>query len=181
MRKTILAICLIMGSASLFAQKLITRTGKVSFYSATSIENIEAFNNEASAGYDPSNGALVFQLAIKSFKFEKQLMQDHFNDDYMESSKFPKSTFNGTVADYSKVDLKKNGTYKVNVAGSLMIHGVTKKITVPGTIEVKDNMATFHGTFNVATADYGIKIPSIAEGKIAKSIAVTVNAILKPF
>lgn len=179
MRKLILAACFIMGSSALFAQKLMTRTGKVSFYSSTSIENIEAFNNEVAAAYDASNGNLIFQLAIKSFKFEKQLMQDHFNDDYMESSKFPKATFNGAVADFSKVDIKKNGTYKVNVAGALMIHGITKKIATPGTIEVKDGAATFHGTFNIALADYNIKIPSIAEGKIAKTIAITVNAILK--
>lgn len=179
MRKILLMACFITGSSALFAQKLMTRTGKISFFSSTSIENIEAFNNEVAAAYDATNGNLVFQVAIKSFKFEKQLMQDHFNDDYMESSKFPKANFNGTVVDFNKVDVKKNGTYKANVSGALTIHGITKKVAVPGTIEVKDGAATFHGTFNIALSDYNIKIPSIAEGKIAKTIAITVNAILK--
>jgi len=179
MKKTFIAACLLLSSSALFAQKLITRTGKISFFSSTSIENIEAFNNEVAAAYDASNGNLLFQVPIKSFKFEKQLMQDHFNDDYMESSKFPKATFNGTIADASKVDVKKNGTYKVNASGALMIHGVTKKVAIPGTITVKDGASTFNSTFNIALADYNIKIPSIAEGKIAKTIAITVNAILK--
>jgi polyisoprenoid-binding protein YceI len=179
MKKTLFVACLFMGSNPLFAQKLMTRTGKISLFSSTSIENIEAFNNEVAAAYDAGKGDLIFQVAIKSFKFEKQLMQDHFNDDYMESSKYPKATFNGNISDVAKVDLKKNGSYKVSGSGTLNIHGVSKKVSLPGSIEVKDGGATFHSNFNVVLADYNIKIPSIAEGKIAKSIAVTVNAILK--
>jgi polyisoprenoid-binding protein YceI len=180
MRKMIiLAGLAISCSAPLFAQKIMTRTGKVSFFSSTPIENIEAFNNEAAAAYDASKGDLVFQMAIKGFKFDKQLMQEHFNESYMESDKFPKASFVGKIADYNKVDLKKNGSYKVVANGTMTIHGVTKNVSIPGTIDVKDGAATFKTTFNVATSDYNIKIPSVAEGKIAKSIAVTVNAILK--
>ncbi|KAA5536214.1 YceI family protein [Taibaiella lutea] len=180
MRKIIILAGLVLScSTSLFAQKIMTRTGKVSFFSSTSIENIEAFNNEVAAAYDVSKGDLVFQIAVKGFKFEKQLMQEHFNEDYMESSKFPKASFAGKIADYNKVDFKKNGSYKVVANGTMTIHGVNKSVSIPGTIDVKDGVATFKATFNVATADYNIKIPSIAEGKIAKSIAITVNAILK--
>lgn len=179
MRKIIILAGLVLGSSSLFAQKIMTRTGKVSFFSSTKIENIEAFNNEVAAAYDASKGDLVFQIAIKSFKFDKQLMQEHFNEDYMESDKFPKASFVGKIADYTKVDIKKNGTYKANAAGNMTIHGVTKNVSIPGTIVVKDGLATFTANFNVALADYNIKVPSIAEGKIARSIAVTVNAIMK--
>lgn len=179
MRKIIILAGLVLGSTSLFAQKIMTRTGKVSFFSSTKIENIEAFNNEVAAAYDASKGDLVFQIAIKSFKFDKQLMQEHFNEDYMESDKFPKASFAGNIVDASKVDIKKNGTYKVNAAGTMTIHGVSKKVNIPGTIVVKDGVATFSSNFNVALADYNIKIPSVAEGKISKSIAVTVNAIMK--
>jgi len=180
MRKIIILTGLALScSASLFAQKVMTRTGKVSFFSSTKIENIEAFNNEVAAAYDASKGDLLFQMAIKGFRFDKQLMQEHFNEDYMESDKFPKASFSGKVTDYSKVDLKKNGSYKVIANGTMTIHGVAKTVNIPGTIDVKDGVATFKSNFNVALADYNIKIPSIAEGKIARSIAVTVNAILK--
>lgn len=179
MKRILFLACITLGSTSLFAQKLMTRTGKVSFYSATSIENIEAFNNEVAAAYDASKGDLVFQVAIKGFKFDKQLMQDHFNEDYMESDKFPKATFSGKITEFAKADVKKNGSYKVNAVGTLTIHGVAQKVAIPGTIDVKDGVATFHSEFKVATADYKIKIPSVAQGKVANSIAVTVNAILK--
>lgn len=157
----------------------MTRTGKVSFFSSTPVENIEAFNNEVAAAYDASKGDLVFQMAIKGFKFDKQLMQEHFNENYMESDKFPKASFVGKIADFNKVDIKKNGIYKVIASGTMTIHGVNKSVSIPGTIDVKDGVATFKASFDVATSDYKIKIPGIAESKIAKSIAVTVNAILK--
>lgn len=179
MKKIVIVAGLVLSCHSLFAQKILTRTGKVSFFSSTSIENIEAFNNEVAAAYDASNGDVVFQMAIKGFKFEKQLMQEHFNENYMESDKFPKASFSGKIAEFNKVDLKKNGSYKATAGGTMMIHGVSKAVSIPGTIDVKDGVATFKANFNVALSDYNIKVPSIAEGKIAKSIAVTLNAILK--
>lgn len=161
------------------AQKFMTRTGRVTFFSATSMENIEAFNNEVAAVADASTGDLVFQAPIKSFKFEKALMQEHFNENYMESDKFPKAEFKGKIANISAVNFAKDGTYNVTANGKLTMHGVTRDVSVPGTVTVKGSEATINSKFKVRTADYGIKIPALVEGKIAKEIAVTVNTILQ--
>lgn len=178
MKKLAIITMLICSSATVFAQKYMTRTGKISFYSGTSLENIEAFNNEVAAILDAATGEVVFQVPIKSFKFERALMQEHFNENYMESSKFPKAEFKGKIADAGSVNFSKDGTYNVKTSGRLTIHGVTQNVTIPGTITVKGNTATLSSKFSARSADYNISIPKLVEGKIAKQTEVTVNSIL---
>ncbi|OJV50439.1 MAG: polyisoprenoid-binding protein [Bacteroidetes bacterium 43-16] len=180
MKKIIITLAMIAAATQwASAQKYMTRTGKVSFFSSTSMENIEAFNNESAAVLDSKNGDLVFQIPIKSFKFEKALMQEHFNENYMESDKFPKSEFKGKIDNLSTVNFSKDGTYPVTVSGNMTIHGVTKRVQTKGNIKVAGNSVTLNAKFNVAPADYGIKIPSMAAKKVASSIEVTVASILK--
>lgn len=176
--KKLVLVLLMSGMASFaFAQKYVTRSGKISFFSSTPIENIEAFNNEVAAVYDKDKGQVVFQVPVKSFKFEKQLMQEHFNESYMESDKYPKADFKGSL---NPTDIgSKDGSYNTTVKGKLTIHGVTRDVQIPGTVIVKGNQMTFQSKFNVATADYNIKIPAIAKNKIANEIQVTVDAILQ--
>jgi polyisoprenoid-binding protein YceI len=178
MKKLVMMMVLLGAAIGAYAQKYMTRTGKVSFFSATSLENIEAFNNEVASVLDAKTGDVVFQVPIKSFKFEKALMQEHFNENYMESDKYPKAEFKGKVTDISSVNFAKDGTYNVKTTGKLTMHGVTKDVTVPGTITVKGKDVTTNTKFKVKTADYNISIPKLVEGKIAKEIEVTVNSIL---
>ena len=173
----ILALCL--SYTSVQAQKWMTRTGKVTFFSATAVENIEAFNNEAASVLNAKTGEVVFMVPVKSFKFEKALMQEHFNENYMESDKFPKAEFKGKITNIAAVNFTKDGTYKVTTAGKMTMHGVTKEITAPGTVVVKSGTATLKSKFMVAPADYGIKIPAVAASKIAAKIEVTVDSVLK--
>lgn len=179
MKKLLIAALMLVFTAPAFAQKFMTRTGKLSFYSHTPIENIEAVNNEAAAAVNGATGDVVFQVPIKSFKFEKQLMQEHFNENYMESDKFPKAEFKGKL-DPSSVNFAKDGVYKTTVTGKLTMHGVTKDINVPGTITIKGGTATVDAKFNVKPADYGIKIPAVVASKIAEQIEITINTVLKP-
>jgi len=179
MKRMILAALLICSAAANgLAQKYMTRTGKITFFSSTPVENIEAFNNEVSGVVDARSGDVLFIVPIKSFKFEKALMQEHFNENYMESNKFPKADFKGKIANLGEVNFAKDGTYNTKLQGKLTIHGVTKDVTLPGTVTVKGNTVTANAKFAVKTADYGIRIPSLAESKIAKQIEVTVNTIL---
>lgn len=161
-----------------FGQRYTTRTGKVSFFSSTPMENIEAINNEAACAIDGQSGDVAFQVPIKSFKFEKALMQEHFNENYMESDKYPKAEFKGKVANLSGVNFGKDGRYDVKVTGKMTIHGVTRDVTLPGSITVQGKSVTANSTFKVRTADYGIKIPGVVSGKIANEIEVTVNSIM---
>jgi polyisoprenoid-binding protein YceI len=176
MKKVLFTLAVVSIGLQVSAQKFMTRSGKISFFSTTPIENIEAFNNEVAAAVNTATSDVVFQVPVKSFKFEKQLMQEHFNESYMESDKFPKAEFKGKM---NATDLSKDGTYKTVVNGKLTIHGVTKDVQIPGTIIVKGAELTLNAKFNVATADYNIQIPSVAKGKIANQIEVTINSVLK--
>lgn len=178
MKKVIIAALLLAGANGVYAQKYMTRTGKVSFYSPTPLEKIEAFNNETSSALDATSGAFVFQVPIKSFKFDRALMQEHFNENYMESDKYPKAEYKGKITDVSNVNFSKDGTYNVTSEGKMTIHGVTKDVKIPGTVVVKGNTVTINSKFFVIPQDYNIEIPKLVEGKIAKQIEVTVNNIL---
>ena len=114
------------------------------------------------------------------FEFEKALMQEHFNENYVESDKFPKSTFSGKIASMDKVDLAKDGVYKVQVAGDLMIKGVTKAVSAPGTITVKGGKATAASEFTIALSDYNVSIPAVNKDNISNSIRISVDLALEP-
>lgn len=180
MKKFLLTIALLALLSPAFAQKYMTRTGKVTFFSSTPVENIEAINNDAASVIDSKGGDVMFQVPIKSFRFEKQLMQEHFNENYMESDKFPKAEFRGKITNIGTVDFTKNGTYNVKATGKMTMHGVTRDVSAGGTITVKDGAVTVNAKFMIRPADYGIKIPTVVASKIADKIEVTVNNILSP-
>lgn len=157
-----------------------TRNGKVSFFSKTPMENIDAVNNEVFSVMNLSKGEIAFAILVKSFRFEKALMEEHFNENYMESTKFPKATFNGKIEQAEKLSLNKAGQYPVHVSGDLTIHGVTKKINTEGTITVSDSGLQATSTFNLKVKDFNIEIPSLVADKIAETIEVTINCSYAP-
>ena len=171
----ILSLCL---ASTVFAERFMTRTGKVTFFSSTPVENIEAVNNEMACAVDGSSGDLAFQVPVKSFKFEKALMQEHFNENYMESDKYPKAEFKGKIANMSAVNFSKDGRYDVTGTGKLTIHGVTRDVSAPATITVQGGTITAASKFKVRPADYGIKIPGVVSSKIAQEIEVSINSIM---
>lgn len=163
-----------------FSQKLFTRDAKIKFSSDTPMEKIEGLNKSGTCVLDAATGKMEWKVLIKGFLFEKALMQEHFNENYMESSKFPNATFSGTVSNLNEVNFGKDGTYNAKVKGKMTIHGVTKDIEVPGTIKVGGGNIELNANFGVACADYGIAIPAVVKDNVAKEIKVMVNALLKP-
>ena len=162
------------------AQKYMTRNGYIGFYSHTPIEDIKADNNQVASILDISTGEIVFQVLIKSFHFERALMEEHFNENYLESEKFPKSTFKGKIVNISEVDFSKPGKYDVSVEGDLYIHDVTNKITVRGTLEIVSGGINANSKFNLTPEDYKINIPGVVRDNIAKTIEVTVTLTYTP-
>jgi polyisoprenoid-binding protein YceI len=162
------------------AQKYLTRTGNIQFYSHSPLEDIKADNNQVASVIDLSTGEMVFQVLVKSFKFEKALMEEHFNENYMESDKYPRSTFKGKITDPSPAQLSKPGKYDVTVEGELDLHNVKKNITVKGTLETGPATVLANAVFNISPADYNIEIPAVVRDNIAKSIEVTVNMNYTP-
>jgi hypothetical protein len=173
MKKAIFLLLVLLSAATGESQIYMTRNGFIGFYSKTPLEDIRGENNQVYAVIDAGKKNLAFSLLVKGFLFRKELMQTHFNENYAESDKYPKSTFSGTYT--GDVDPAKNGTYNVQVKGQLTFHGVTRTIEVPATIEVKDGKLSGKSGFRLDPADYNIKIPSVVRDKIARVIDVRVS------
>lgn len=160
--------------SSVQAQKIYTtKTGKISFFSSAPLQDIEAKTSEVESKL-ATNGQLVFSMLIKGFQFDNQKMEDDFNEDYMESSKYPKANFKGNITNISDIDFSKDGSYPAKVKGSLTIHGATKEVEADGTIEVKGSKVIAKSKFDIAVKDYNIGGALIGK-KIANTIAITVN------
>lgn len=161
--------------AAMAQERFATRNGHVAFFSSTPMENIEAHNRKVTSVYDATTGAVEFAVLIKAFEFDKALMQEHFNENYMESNTFPKAGFKGKIAGVSATDLQKPGSYPVEVSGDLTIHGVTKPVTSKGTIVVDGaGVLKASSEFNVKPEDHGITIPGVVRKNIAEQMKVTV-------
>ncbi|MBL7872205.1 MAG: YceI family protein [Cyclobacteriaceae bacterium] len=164
-----------------FSQTLqMTRSGQISFFSKTPMENIEAVNNEVTSLLDMGKGEIVFAVLIKGFHFDRALMEEHFNENYMESTKFPKATFQGKITNTSKIDFTKDGTYEALVEGDLTIHGVKQRQTAAGTITIKAGKIAATSTFIVKLADYHVEIPSLVVEKISKTVEIKVSCQYEP-
>lgn len=174
MKRLITLTFLTMLALSVSAQKYMTKNGFISFFSHTPMEDIKAENNQVAGVIDTSTGEIVFQVLINSFHFERALMEEHFNENYMESEKYPKASFKGKITDLKTVDFKKNGTYDVVVEGDLTIRDVTKKMSVKGTVEIITGGVNANTKFIIAPEDFNIKIPSVVREKIARTLDVTV-------
>ena len=161
-------------------QKYMTKNGYIGLFSHTPLEDIKADNNQVASVLDASTGEIVFQVLLKSFHFQKTLMEEHFNENYVESDKIPKSTFSGRITNLSAIDFSKNGVYDVNVDGDLMIHGVTKKVAAKGSIEIVAGGINANSKFVIVPEDYNIKIPGVVRNNIAKTIEITVTMKYSP-
>lgn len=180
MKKIISALTLaILVSFTVSAQNYVTKKGHIKFYSETPIETIEAHNNAVNCALNPKNGELVFKALIKSFEFEKALMQEHFNENYMESDEFPNSTFKGSVVNLADIDFSNDGTYDAVIEGDLTIHGVTREVKENGTFTVKAGTIRGNSVFTVLLEDYEIKVPGAVRKQISESIEVTVDVMLE--
>lgn len=173
--KNIFLITCLLFCVQTKSQKIYTKNGSISFFSKTALENISADNNQVTSILNQQNGEIQFSVLIKAFHFKKALMEEHFNENYMESDKYPKAIFKGAITDISKVNFTKDGSYVVTVSGDLTIHGITNKVSVPGTITIKSAVASASASFAVRPADYKISIPKLVKDNIAESINITVN------
>jgi hypothetical protein len=171
----ILVLLLFISFSSSAQTKYFTRNGKVTFNASSPMENIEAVNDKASSVFDPSTGQLEFSALMKAFYFERALMQEHFNENYVESDKYPKATFKGSVSDPSSLNLAKDGTYTTKVTGKLTMHGVTRDVETMATFLVKNGVVSAASDLKIESAQYNIEIPSLVKDKIAKTISIHVQ------
>ncbi|MEL7589250.1 MAG: YceI family protein [Prolixibacteraceae bacterium] len=160
------------------AQVLKSHQMTISFFSEAPIEDIKSESRDGVSALDAGSGSIYFKVAIRTFEFEKSLMQEHFNENYLESSKYPYAEFNGKIKE--PIDLARNGSFPVTVSGNLNIHNVTKNYTVKGLISVKEGKVTANASFPVQVADHEVKIPRLLIKNIAETVQVSVSASYGP-
>jgi hypothetical protein len=174
----ILLLLLVLSPFTGISQKrYFSEKSLITFFSEGVVEDITAVNTKVTSILDLVNGEVAYLLSPKDFQFEKKLMQVHFNEKYMESEKFPRSTFKGKIVG---LNAALSELQKVRAVGKLTIHGVTRDIDVPGTLHVQGNNVSLKSKFMVKLADYDIKIPQIVWQNIAQQVEVTVDFLYRP-
>ena len=181
MKKTILLFSLVILTGSVFAQSKSTTSGVITFDATTEKDALPKADNKTVVGeVDTKTGAVGFEAAVKNFSFSNPMMQDHFNSDkWLNSGKYPVMTFSGKIADLSKVNFTKNGTYTVAVSGDLTIKDITKPLSTTVKLVVNGSSVTASSSFSVKLSDYDITGVPVDAGKVAREPKVTLSATLK--
>jgi len=160
---------------SVNAQKVFaTKSGQIYFNATGALVKIAAVNNQVDSKFVDATGQIIFGVLIKGFKFENQLMEDHFNENYMESTQFPKADFKGYITNIKEINFSKDGAYPIQVDGTLTIHGVAQKTSTKGTLTLAQGKPTLEGEFNIKIKDYGISGMYIGD-KIANIAVIKLN------
>lgn len=182
MKNLLTCIMAIVITASAAAQRYYTKSGKIIFdaTSSSSPEKIEGTNRTVTCVMDAQTGAIQFALLMKGFEFERALMEEHFNENYVESTKFPKAEFKGKLKDIGNVNLTKDGVYTVKVKGELTMHGQTREVETDAKIQVQGGKISANADFSVTLADFNVSIPGLVADKVSKVAKIKVNCSLEP-
>lgn len=170
-------IFLLLACTFVQAQVYQSYKSETSFFSEAPLEDIAAHNDGGASVLNTESSEIVFVVPIRGFQFRKSLMQEHFNENYLESDKYPTATFKGKVQDF---DASRQGIQQVQAEGTLTIHGVERLVRVEGTLEKKGEELHLVSSFNVALEDYDIEIPRIVIRNIAEVVAVKLEYFYKP-
>lgn len=177
MKKCAFLIAAVIASAiSMQAQVFMGKSQKIVFTSKTAVENIEGTDTVATMILNGKTGDVIASVNVSGFIFANPTMREHFNENYMESDKYPKATFKGKINE--TIDYTKDGTYTITMPGTLTMHGVSQAKTITGTLTVKSGVVTIDATFPAKLADYKIEVPSAVGTKIAESVDITVHSVL---
>jgi polyisoprenoid-binding protein YceI len=181
MKRNLVIITILLAAISAYGQgKYLTKEGYIKFYSHTAIEDITAENNEVAGIIDAETGEVVINVRMTAFQFEKKLMQEHFNENYVESEKYPKAVFKGMITNNGLVNYKLQGYYNVTVEGEMTIHGESNPVRTNGTIEVTEKGIVASTKFMLNPENYGVKIPRLVRKNIAEEMEITVDMDFKP-
>jgi polyisoprenoid-binding protein YceI len=177
-KKSMKYFCLFLlslaASTLLFSQKVYnTKTGKIYFFSSAPLEDIEAKNNAVTSQLSTGNGQYNFELNIKDFHFENDLMEEHFNENYLHSDKYPKANFRGSISNLKDINFSKDGIYNTTVKGTLTIHGVTREVVQTGTIDIRGGKAIARSKFKILIKDYNVG-GSLMSKMISDTVEITV-------
>ena len=181
MKNLLLALLLPLTMLTVNAQtKYYTRTGSIYFNAGTGLEEIEGINKSVLSAFDKATKQVQFSVLIKGFEFKNAFMQEHFNENYMESGKFPKASFKGSIVDLENVNFERNGAYIVKVKGVLEVHGVQRDVEAVGAFKIDKGSISTTSKFKIVLADYKIAIPQVVADKLSKTATIEVNCMYAP-
>jgi polyisoprenoid-binding protein YceI len=179
--KMSISVWAVLFTVSLTAQdKFYTKGGNIQFVSKGAIETIQASHKSVTCVLDSKTGDIQFAVLMKGFEFKKALMQQHFNENYVESDKYPKAEFRGQITNNSEISYTKDGTYNAHVKGKLTMHGQTRDVEADGKITVKSGRLQANSSFTIQMSDYNISIPSLVKENMSNTVTITVNCTLEP-
>lgn len=173
----LLFFSLLLTCPAVIAQRYVSFSSHITFFSDAPVEDIRAVNDHATGIFDANSREVAFSVPVKDFQFEKSLMRDHFNEKYLETEKYPKATFQGIVEGFNG---SIQGSHQVVAKGQMQIHGVTKEMDIPGTITQTQGTMQWSATFHLKLVDFKIKIPRILWQNIAEQVEVQVDFQMKP-
>jgi polyisoprenoid-binding protein YceI len=175
MRLSVGFLLLILAGTVAGQSRYIDRSGKAAFFSSAPMEDIKAETNQAMSVFDIKTGDIVASMLMRSFNFRKALMQEHFNENYIESNKFPKATFKGKVTNLNQFDISKDGKYPLDISGEITLHGVTRPLHVTADALVDNGTIKAKAVFPLEVKDFDIEIPRLVVMNIAEQVEVTVS------
>jgi hypothetical protein len=180
-RISIPSIILLLFGLGLQAQPIYKlKSSKINFFAGTPVEDIDGNNTNSISFINLKTGEVTISIPVKQFKFKRALMEEHFNENYLESDKYPECVFKGKIAGIEKLDLNAKEPFKTTITGNLTLHGVTKERTIDVTILPKGGTLVGDSKFLIALADHKIDRPQIVWEKLAENVQVTTNFIYEP-
>lgn len=182
MKNLLIMVIAVLGATTGFSQRYYTKSGQINFdaTSPSSPEKIEGVNRSATCVVDAKTGNMQFAALMKGFAFERALMEEHFNENYVESDKFPKAEFKGELKDIDKVDFTKDGTHTVKVKGKLTMHGESKEIETDAKINIQNGKIKATTELKVLLSDYKVSIPGLVADKVSKTARISIACSLEP-
>jgi len=181
MKKSVFSILLLLAASFLMAQdKFFTKKGKIYFSATAKMEKVEATNHAVISVMDTKTGNIQFAVMLKGFEFEKALMQEHFNENYVESDKYPKAEFSGLVLNNTEIHYTKEGIYTAKVKGKLSLHGQTRDVEAEGKITVKNGSLLLNADFDILLSDFKIDIPGLVKENISNDTRISVDCLMEP-
>jgi polyisoprenoid-binding protein YceI len=176
--KTVIIVILLLGCCSFsYSQSFKSTKSETSFFSSAPLEDIKATNTQATSLFNAETGEVAFIVPIRAFKFRKSLMQQHFNENYLESDRYPQATFEGRIQGY---DMQKTATQEAWAEGTMTIHGVSRRLKIKGKLIKKSGELIMESKFPIKVADYDIEIPRVVFYNIAEVVEVSVRFVYKP-
>jgi hypothetical protein len=180
MQKLLFPFLLLAVTVAFGQSRYMTKSGSMSFEaSQPTFEPIEANHSAVSALLNAETGELAVLALVRGFRFPLALMEEHFNENYIESHQYPKTSFKGSITDFDKTTLREQ-PQTVELIGELSMHGVAKAINVSATVTQTDELITLASSFIVKTSDFGIEIPSLVRKQIDENVQIEVSLPLQP-